>query len=184
MVEVLALTPEIRAARRRWIYRGQERPGFAEHTAPGEQSVWDFPRPPRLERVAPRLRVLTPSGMVLADTRDGQRVLETAGAPTYYFPPLDVDQRALQPSAGRSICEWKGLAENFSCQGVDPAAWRYTTTFPEFLDIRGWFAFYPGVLRCFIGDEAVAPQPGGYYGGWVDGRLRGPIKGGPGSASW
>ena len=184
MVEVLALTPEIRAARAAWRHRGRERPDFAEPTGPGEESVWDFPRPPRLEAVAQRLRVMAPDGSLLAETFDGRRVLETAGAPTYYFPPADVEQTRLEPTGGRSLCEWKGLAESLRCGNVDPAAWRYTATFPEFLEIRDWYAFYPGSLRCFIGDELVRPQPGGYYGGWVYDGLRGPIKGMPGTGQW
>jgi uncharacterized protein (DUF427 family) len=183
-VEVLALTDELRAARERWRYRGQLRPHFAEAAGPGEESVWDFPRPPRLEEVAQRLRVLTPDDVVLADTVRGCRVLETAGAPTYYFPPEDVATGALVATPGRSLCEWKGVAESFAWGTLDPAAWSYTRTFPEFVAISGWFAFYPGQLRCFVGEEQVTPQPGGYYGGWVTAALRGPIKGEPGSGHW
>lgn len=89
---------------------------------------------------------------------------------------------------GESLCEWKGLATRF-CLAGEPGAsgavgWRYDTTFPEFASIRGWFAFYCGALACFVGDEQVTPQPGGYYGGWVTERLKGPIKGAPGSEAW
>lgn len=183
-MEVLALTEEIRAAREKWRFRGQQRPDFAESTGPGEESVWDFPRPPRLEKVAQKLRVLTPENTILAETDSGCRVVETAGAPTYYFPPDDVDTSSLTATAGRSLCEWKGLAQSFAWQGVDPAAWCYPVTFPEFTAIGGWFAFYPGQLRCFVGEEQVMPQPGGYYGGWVTAGLRGPIKGTPGTGHW
>jgi uncharacterized protein (DUF427 family) len=181
--EPLAVTPEVAAARRHWRYRGQERPPFAETPGPGQLSVWDFPRPPRREPVAQRLRVLG-DGVVLADTVRGCRVLETAGAPTYYFPPEDVATSALVSQGVRSLCEWKGLAESFAWRHVDPAAWRYVQTFPEFADIRGWFAFYPTGLACYVGDERVTPQPGGYYGGWVTRDLAGPIKGAPGTAGW
>lgn len=183
-MEVLALTEEIRGAREKWRFRGQQRPDFAESTGPGEESVWDFPRPPRQDKVAQKLRVLTPDGAILAETDDGCRVVETAGAPTYYFPPEDVDIESLVATSGRSLCEWKGLARSFAWQGVDPAAWSYEVTFPEFVAIGGWFAFYPGQLRCFVGEELVTPQPGGYYGGWVTTGLRGPIKGAPGTGHW
>jgi uncharacterized protein (DUF427 family) len=183
-VEVLALTEEIRAAREQWRFRGQQRPDFAESTGPGEESVWDFHRPPRLEKVVPKLRVLTPDNAVLSETLGGWRVVETAGAPTYYFPPEDVDSKSLLATSGWSLCEWKGLARSFAWQNVDPAAWSYQVTFPEFSAIDGWFAFYPGQLRCFVGEEQVTPQPGGYYGGWVTSGLRGPIKGGPGTGHW
>jgi len=183
-VEVLALTEEIRVAREQWRFRGEKRPDFAESVGPGEESVWDFPRPPRLEKVALKLRVLTPGDAILAETAGGCRVVETAGAPTYYFPPEDVDTQSLVATPARSLCEWKGLALSFAWQDVDPAAWSYQVTFPEFVAIGGWFVFYPGRLRCFVGEQPVTPQPGGYYGGWVTTGLRGPIKGAPGTGHW
>ena len=36
----------------------------------------------------------------------------------------------------------------------------------------------------YVGDERGTPQPGGYYSGWVTSKLRGPIKGLPGTESW
>lgn len=182
-MEVLALTPAVAAAREQWRYRGQDRPPFAETPAPGQRSVWDFPRPPALEALAETLTVLA-GDAVLARTGQGVRVLETAGAPTYYFPPDDVTVAALTDLEQPTLCEWKGLARNFAWGPVAPAAWCYVRTFPEFAAIRGWFAFHPGALRCFVGDEEVLPQPGGYYGGWVTPDLAGPIKGGPGSGNW
>ena len=186
MVEVLEVTPGVARARSKWRYRGDERPTFAEPVGEGEESVWDFPRPPRQEPVAATLRVVA-GDRVVASPHRGVRILETAGAPTYYFPPSDVEQDALIDLPGQSLCEWKGLATSFALRGAaDDSAvgWRYDTTFPEFLSIRGWCAFYPGVLHCYIGDERVRPQPGGYYGGWVTEGLRGPIKGEPGSGAW
>ncbi|MCZ6711555.1 MAG: DUF427 domain-containing protein [Gammaproteobacteria bacterium] len=177
----------VQRARDKWRYRGDERPVFAEASGSDEESVWDFPRPPRLESVVEALRVER-GERVVAATRHGVRILETAGAPTYYFPPEDVDATLLLDLDDRSECEWKGLATNF-CLSDEPrdmglAGWRYDSTFAEFESIRGWFAFHPGVLSCFIADEQVRPQPGGYYGGWVTKRLRGPVKGGPGSEAW
>ncbi|MFP6836088.1 MAG: DUF427 domain-containing protein [Pseudomonadales bacterium] len=187
MVEVLELTLSVQRARGKWRYRGGERPAFAEACSPGEESVWDFPRPPRLERVA-ELLLAGRGELVVATTRHGVRILETAGAPTYYFPREDVKASLLLDLDERSSCEWKGLATNFCLRGethdTRMAGWRYDTTFPEFESIRGWFAFHPGVLTCFIGDEQVRPQPGGYYGGWVTKHLKGPIKGGSGSEVW
>lgn len=182
-MEVLALTAGVAAARRHWRYRGQARPPFADTPAPGQRSVWDFPRPPAIEPVAQTLTVAAGDD-VLARTDRGVRVLETAGAPTYYFPPDDVDAAGLVDLQQPTLCEWKGLARNFAWGEVAPAAWCYERTFPEFLAIRGWFAFHPGELRCLVGEERVRPQPGGYYGGWVTSDLAGPIKGGPGSAGW
>jgi uncharacterized protein (DUF427 family) len=136
-----------------------------------------------LEPVAAPLEVRHGDAVVAA-TRHGVRVLETAGAPTYYFPPDDVDEARLRRTAGASLCEWKGLAASFALDDVDPAAWRYEQTFPEFAAIRNWYAFYPARLACFVGSEQVRPQPGGYYGGWVTAALKGPIKGGPGTGHW
>jgi len=175
--------PRILAARQHWRWRGQERPPFAEPVGDGEESVWDFPRPPRLETVELPLRVVH-GEHTLARSERGRRVCETAGAPTYYFPPEDVDESQLRVVPGASLCEWKGIATGFSVPGVQRAAWCYAQTFAEFSAIAGWYAFYPGALACYVGDERVEPQPGGYYGGWVTRSLRGPIKGEAGSEAW
>jgi uncharacterized protein (DUF427 family) len=171
------------SARAKWVYRGDRRPPFAEETRPGEESVWDFPRPPVIEAVSRPMEVLW-GHTVVAATRRGRRVLETAGAPTYYFPPEDVRRHLLAPLPGMSLCEWKGRAASFSVGDVAPAGWCYDDTFPEFAEIEGWFAFYPGELVCRIGSEAVTAQPRGYYGGWVTRRLKGPIKGAAGTEHW
>ena len=184
MVETLVLSPEIAAARAKWLWRGQQRPAFAEPTAPGEESVWDFPRPPRMEPVDEAIRVEDGAGRIVAETSQGVRVCETAGAPTYYFPPADVEHALLEREGEGSLCEWKGIAVSFAVSGSPGQAWSYERVFAEFTAIRGWLAFYPSLLACFIGAERVTPQPGGYYGGWVLRRLKGPIKGEPGSGSW
>jgi len=49
---------------------------------PGQESVWDYPRPPRVEPVRERIRVVV-DGVEIADSRSAMRVLETAGAPVY-----------------------------------------------------------------------------------------------------
>lgn len=186
MANLPELTPQLIQARARWRYRGLERPPFADATGPGDESVWDFPRPPRQEDVISPLRVLH-GEITVAATDQGLRVLETAGAPTYYFPAEDVVADMLVDLPGQTTCEWKGFATSFALAGqADSCAvgWRYDITFPEFSSIRHWSAFYPGVLSCYIGDEQVQPQPGGYYGGWVTGNLMGPIKGEPNSHDW
>lgn len=122
-------------------------------------------------------------GKIIAETERGRRVLETAGAPTYYFPPEDVLEPVLADGA-RSICEWKGVAESLSVAGIAGIGWRYVEMFPEFQTLHRWIAFYPSVVDCYLGDEHITPQPGGYYGGWVSADLAGPIKGGPGSSGW
>ena len=183
-MEILAVTPAIAEARAKWRFRGADRPEFALPPACDEESVWDYPRPPRIAEVAERLRVSF-EDLLIAETKRGLRVMETAGAPTYYFPPEDVQGVLLtMQEQTQSSCEWKGRATSFSVAGVVAAGWSYTSTYPEFTSIRGWLAFYPARLDCYIGSERVNPQPGGYYGGWVTRNLRGPIKGEPGTEHW
>ncbi len=181
-IPLLAEDARIEAARNHWQYRGQKRPPFAEATEPGEESVWDFPRPPLIEDVNEELRVEL-RGELIAKTTRGKRVIETAGAPTYYFPPEDI-LVPLGEGSGRSLCEWKGVAEPLDFDNVRGVAWRYVEMFPAFRELYLWVAFYPTQLECYIGSERVTPQPGGYYGGWVNRSLKGPIKGEAGSGSW
>jgi len=154
---------------------------------PGQESVWDYPRPPRVEPVPERLRVVV-SGVTIADTTSGLRVLETAGAPVYYFPPDDVRLDRLAPSGRSTVCEWKGVATYRGSAGdrpVDDIAWSYEDPKPGFEALRGHIAFYAGrVDEAWVGDERATPQPGGFYGGWVTSRIVGPIKGEPGSMGW
>lgn len=156
---------------------------------PGQESVWDYPRPPRVEPVPERLRVIV-DGEVIADTTRGYRVLETAGAPVYYLPVEDVARERLVPSPRRTTCEWKGQADYHAYVGpdgrrIDDVAWSYADPNPGYEAIRGHLAFYAGrVDEAWVDDERATPQPGGFYGGWVTSRIVGPIKGGPGSFGW
>ena len=182
-IRILPETPEILSARQKWRHIGNGRPEFAERTADGEESVWDFPRPPVSEVVRQSLRVYRGQDLV-AETQRGVRIKETAGAPTYYFPPADVDQDAVTYGELTSTCEWKGVAQEAHVLGVKNAGWRYVRMFAAFADLFEWVSFYPKVLRCFVGDELVEQQPGDFYGGWVTHNLRGPIKGRSGSEDW
>ena len=65
------------------------RPTHAVQPGAGQESVWDYPRPPRLEPTARRVRVVL-GGVTVADTRRALRVLETSHPPAYYVPPEDV----------------------------------------------------------------------------------------------
>jgi uncharacterized protein (DUF427 family) len=150
--------------------------------------VWDYPRPPRVEAVAERLRVVI-DGEVVADTTRGFRVLETAGAPVYYFPPSDVRMDRLAASPHGSYCEWKGMAAYVTYVGptrrIGEVAWSYETPTAGYEAIAGHLAFYAGrVDEAWVGDERATPQPGGFYGGWVTSRIVGPIKGEPGTEGW
>jgi len=155
---------------------------------PGQTSVWDYPRPPRLETVTARVRIEF-GGTVVADTRQALRVCETASPPTYYLPRADVAPGVLIAAPGGSVCEWKGRAVYWSVRAggreVSLAAWSYPDPRPAFAALRGHVAFYAGPMdACWVGDERVTPQPGGFYGGWITADLAGPFQGPPGTAHW
>jgi len=159
---------------------------------PGQESVWDFPRPPRVEPVAELVRVVF-GGVTIARSSRALRVVETAGAPCYYVPPADCVLGALQKTARWTICEWKGVAYSYDVAAgkasVRDGAWSYPEPLVDlgmgYERIAGYFAFYAAKMDgCYVGDERVAPQPGGYYGGWVTSQLTGPIKGLPGTENW
>jgi uncharacterized protein (DUF427 family) len=150
--------------------------------------VWDYPRPPRMDPVRDRLRVVL-GGMAVAETTRGWRVLETSSPPVYYLPLADCAEGALTPSERRTFCEWKGVATYWTVRGgsrveVD-AAWGYPEPTAGFEALRDAVAFYCGRMdACFVGDERAEPQPGDYYGGWITSRIVGPFKGVPGSRNW
>jgi uncharacterized protein (DUF427 family) len=170
-----------------WKYRGQVRPPFAEDPREGQESVWDYPRPPRLV-ADPREVVVRAGDVEVARTRHALRVLETAAPPTFYLPPDDVRTELLEPAAGSSWCEWKGAARYWDL--VLPAgriarvAWSYETPTEPFAALRSHLAFYPALLDCRVAGVRVAPQPGRFYGGWVTPEVVGPFKGEPGTEGW
>lgn len=149
----------------------------------GEESVWDYPRPPRIEPTARRIRVEL-AGLTIVDTTRALRVLETSHPPVYYVPIDDVIAGALTRTARTSFCEWKGLAQYFDVTSGDrterDAAWAYAEG-----PLARRVAFYAGRMdACFVDDERVVPQPGGFYGGWITSEIVGPFKGIPDSAGW
>jgi uncharacterized protein (DUF427 family) len=156
---------------------------------PGQESVWAYPRPPRVEAVAHRLRVVF-NGVTIADTTHGFRVLETSHPPAYYLPPSDIrmDQLTVVPRY-RTYCEFKGTAVYWDIQVDDrhsgKAAWSYPEPSPGFEAIADHLAFYANrVDACFVDDEQVQPQPGDFYGGWITSAIVGPFKGGAGTFGW
>jgi uncharacterized protein (DUF427 family) len=155
---------------------------------PGQESVWDYPRPPALERTDSHL-VVEVAGVLVAETRRGWRVLETSQPPAYYFPPEDVRIDLLEPSTSRTFCEWKGSATYRSIRVGDrlavDAAWSYERPTPRFEAIAGHLAFYPQrVDRCSVDGEVVRANAGEFYGGWITSKIVGPFKGGAGTAGW
>jgi uncharacterized protein (DUF427 family) len=153
------------------------------------ESVWDYPRPPRVEPSSRRIRVEL-GGESVADTTRAHRVLETSHPPVYYVPLDDVAPGVLTPSGGRTtFCEWKGIATYYDAivagRRVARAAWTYRDPRPAFREIRDAVAFYPGRMdACFVDDELVSAQPGDFYGGWITTDIVGPFKGEPGTSGW
>ncbi len=155
---------------------------------PGQESVWDYPRPPRVEPCAKHIQVIF-DGLVIAETRRSKRVLETSHPPNYYIPPEDVRMSRLVVAPGTSVCEWKGRATYYSVVVGDKkapkAAWAYLEPTPPFAAIQGHLAFYAGLMEaCYVDRELVRPQPGGFYGGWITSDVVGPFKGEPDTWGW
>ncbi|WP_156690227.1 DUF427 domain-containing protein [Mycobacterium sp. Marseille-P9652] len=155
---------------------------------PGQESVWDYPRPPRVEPFTGRITVEL-GGEVIASTSEAFRVLETSHPPTYYLPSTAFVPGALRPASGSSWCEWKGQAAYYDLVGggvVAPrAAWTYPKPTAGFEAIAGAVAVMAAqVDRCTVNGETVVPQPGGFYGGWITSWVAGPFKGVPGSMGW
>ena len=155
---------------------------------PGQESVWDYPRPPALEPSSETVEVVL-GGVVVASTNRSFRVLETSHPPTYYLPAEAFLDGALRPTAGASHCEWKGQAAYADLHGGDRvaprAAWTYPDPTPAFLALADAWAVMPGLVdACRVDGEVVRPQDGGFYGGWITDRVVGPFKGSPGSWGW
>ena len=155
---------------------------------PGQESVWDYPRPPKLEQTRDHLKVIF-SGQVLAESTSPLRVLETSHPPVYYIPMEDVNQTLLKPVQGNTMCEFKGIARYFdvvsSGKIASRAAWTYQNPVASFKAIENTLAVYPSKMdACYVNDEKVMPQKGDFYGGWITSRVVGPFKGGPGTIGW
>jgi uncharacterized protein (DUF427 family) len=152
------------------------------------ESVWDYPRPPRVEASGRTVKVVF-AGEVIAETTRAYRVLETSHPPVYYIPPEDVRREFLRPSRRRTYCEFKGEASYYDLVAgnleVREAAWSYPEPTPPYDVVRDHVAFYPGkVDAAYLDDEQVVAQPGDFYGGWITAGIEGPFKGGPGTTGW
>lgn len=161
---------------------------------PGQESVWDYPRPPRMEDVDKKVKVVF-GGVTLAYTSRAKRVLETSHPPVYYIPPEDIQLEFLSPSEHTSMCEWKGCARYYDIATKDGitgeeksernAAWHYPDPVPDFADLKDYVAFYPSKMdNCWVGGEKVEAQEGDFYGGWITSNVVGPFKGAQGTRSW
>jgi len=166
----------------RFMFRRRIRP------RPGQESVWDYPRPPRVEPATAPVRVVH-NRVDLANTERALRVLETASPPTYYIPLDDVAMKYLHSTTGTTVCEFKGVASYFDLEVKarvsSRAAWTYQSPKEGFEELAGHIAFYAGrVDAAYVGEEKVTPQAGDFYGGWITGAVVGPFKGEPGTLGW
>ena len=155
---------------------------------PGQESVWDYPRPPSVELSHETVEVVL-GGEVVARTTAAYRVMETSHPPTYYLPREAFVAGSLKETGGQSYCEWKGEAAYLDVHGggkvARRAAWTYLSPTPRYAALRGMIALYPGQMDyCLVDGERVEPQPGSFYDGWITGAVSGPFKGGPGSQGW
>ncbi len=169
-----------------WRFTGQKRPDFAVPPGPGQESVWDYPRPPKLVP-DPRLVEVVYADLRIASSSSCCRVLETASPPAFYVPPADVNWEHVSTAPGSSVCEWKGVAAYWALCAhpqLGVVGWGYPRPTPAFEAIRNYVSFYPAVLECFVAGERVRAQPGRFYGGWVTGEVVGPFKGEPGTGHW
>lgn len=155
---------------------------------PGQESVWDYPRPPKIETSSEKIVVVC-HGITIAESCASQRLLETSHPPVYYIPPQDIQLQYLQPSPRQSYCEWKGEASyyhlNIGGDHRENIAWYYPAPQPSFAPIKDYVAFYPSkVDACYVDGELVIAQPGDFYGGWITSKIVGPFKGGMGTWGW
>jgi uncharacterized protein (DUF427 family) len=155
---------------------------------PGQESVWEYPRPPRVEASTETVEVVL-GGVVVARSSETLRVLETSHPPTYYLPLAAYAEGSLRPVPGTTFCEFKGRASYFDVVTPDRAAARAAWTYPDptagFEALLGHVAVMPALMdRCTVDGEVVRPQEGGFYGGWITDRVVGPFKGGPGTVGW
>lgn len=151
----------------------------------GQESVWDYPRPPRVEPVKKRLRVIF-NGETIADSTQAYRVLETSHPPTYYIPPQDIKMEYLSPTSRSTFCEFKGGASYYTVTVSDKSAtnsaWFYPSPSRGFEVIRDYISFYANHMGdCYVEDERVQAQEGDFYGGWITSNIVGPFKGGTGT---
>ena len=154
----------------------------------GQESVWDYPRPPRVEPTSRRLRIIF-NGKTIADTTSAFRILETSHPPAYYIPQEDIEMQYLTPTSRQTFCEFKGRASYWTIsvegQVAENAAWSYENPAPGFEAVKSYICFYANrVDAAYVDEEKVTPQAGDFYGGWITADVVGPFKGGPGTRGW
>ena len=155
---------------------------------PGQESVWDYPRPPKLEPFSGHIRIVF-AGEVILDTNKAWRILETSHPPTSYLPVADFKAGVLEPVHKKTFCEFKGMADYYDIvlgkHVAQQAAWGYAEPTGQYGELKGTVSVYAHLVdSCFVNDERVQAQPGDFYGGWITSNIVGPFKGGPGTWGW
>lgn len=97
------MTNWLQKARESWNHTGAKRPPFAVVPKKGQRSVWDFPRPPRIEKVYTSV-VVSYQGEAIADSSNAFAILETASPPTYYIQQADIDMAMLEQLPKKTLC--------------------------------------------------------------------------------
>jgi uncharacterized protein (DUF427 family) len=185
----MAQIPEhLREEVEKWRNYPRVRPEQIETPGSGQESVWDYPRPPRTDLVSLPIRVEFAETLI-AKTKRAVRVLETAGPPVYYIPRDDIHMEFLEPVEKEALCEWKGISSYWTVRVGDllakNAAWSYAEPWPGYEAIADYIAFNASKMSgCFVDRRRVTPQPGHYYGGWITPEVVGPFKGEPGTENW
>ncbi len=154
----------------------------------GQESVWDYPRPPRVENTTKHIKVIF-NNLIIADTRNAKRVLEKSSPPVYYIPLNDIKTEYFVKTDKHTVCEWKGLASYYAIvvgdKRAENAAWFYPDPTQGYTSIKNCVAFYPQKMdACYVEGELVKPQSGSFYGGWITDDIVGPFKGEPGTEGW
>lgn len=155
---------------------------------PGQESVWDYPRPPRIEPSTATIEVRF-GGQLIVRTNRAVRVLETSHPPVYYLPIEDFAAGVLTPVQGTTHCEFKGAASYFDVvagsAGSPRGAWTYPSPVRGYEELATRAAIYPSQMdACTVDGERVQAQEGDFYGGWITAAIVGPFKGGTGTWGW
>lgn len=156
--------------------------------SPDQESVWDYPRPPRVEAVAEPIKIMV-NGLTIVESQKAFRVLETSHPPTYYIPQDDIKMAYLKPNTRYTLCEFKGQASYWDLiigdRNIPNVAWGYLNPNLAYAEIAGYLAFYASLVdEAYVGEEKVQPQPGDFYGGWITSKVVGPFKGGLDTNGW
>src|SRR4051812_8933412 len=105
------------------------------------ESVWDYPRPPKLEP-SPREVTVVNEGVRIARSTGALRILETPHPPVYSLPPTDVRTELLIPTTRHTFCEFKGVAHyaDLVLPGarVSNVAWYYPEPAEGYQEIAGF----------------------------------------------